>query len=293
MWLGFKVSSLSLQQTRRSRKVAPQQFQAASESTISKHGPTDPLQSNQRNVVNPSAGSELVEAGDAGKTYQPSILDEVVGCVEDMILSVVTAERFEASYLEERKSSSGDVKNDMESINAAVNECVEHLIETVSKNCDLNAKVEDKSFVPCKIIATSDVTSSFTFLAELTNSQLTSLEDSSASETAELDVTDQFPECGETRSADEIVSSPASLDAMSDHQLVSCTNVSSTPGCVVAEGSGAGHVDLVPRNVLNKPTLPDMKKKRNKANLGSFVENLLSCCFPWRNRNSRNHSKCS
>ena len=36
------------------------------ESTISKHGPTDPLQSNQRNVVNPSAGSELVEAGDAG-----------------------------------------------------------------------------------------------------------------------------------------------------------------------------------------------------------------------------------
>ncbi|XP_076819372.1 uncharacterized protein LOC143465094 isoform X2 [Clavelina lepadiformis] len=293
MWLRFKVSSLSLQQTRRSRKVAPQQFQAASESTISKHGPTDPLQSNQRNVVNPSAGSELVEAGDAGKTYQPSILDEVVGCVEDMILSVVTAERFEASYLKERKSSSGDVKSDMESINAAVNECVEHLIETVSKNCDLNAKVEDKSFVPCKIIATSDVTSNITCLAELTNSQLTSLEDNSTSETAELDVTDQFPECGEIRSADEIVSSPASLDAMSDHQLVFCTNVSSTPGCVVAGGSGAGHVDLVPRNVLNKPTLPDMKKKRNKANLGSFVENLLSCCFPWRNRNSRNRSKCS
>ncbi|XP_076819374.1 uncharacterized protein LOC143465095 isoform X2 [Clavelina lepadiformis] len=268
MWLGFKVSSLSLQLTRRCRKVAPQQFQAASESTISKHGPTDPLQSNQRNVVNPSAGSELVEAGDAGKTYPPIILAEVVGCVEDMILSVVTAERFEASYLEERKSSSGDVKNDMESINAAVNECVEHLIETVSKNCDLNSKVEDKSFVPCKIIATSDVTSNITCLAELTNSPLTSLEDNFASETAELDVTDQFPERGETRSADEIVSSPASLDAMSDHQLVSCTNVSSTPGCVVAE-------------------------KRNKANLGSFVENLLSCCFPWRNRNSRNRSKCS
>ncbi|CAK8672860.1 unnamed protein product [Clavelina lepadiformis] len=32
---------------------------------------------------------------------------------------------------------------------------------------------------------------------------------------------DQFPECGETRSADEIVSSPASLDAMSGESPLS------------------------------------------------------------------------